>query len=433
MAGTLHDIAPVLNAIPALTRLRGILPTNDYFLVGGTLRDALLGLPVHDIDIVACCDPTPFAQDFADSQQAPWFWLDRERRLSRVLVENGNSFLTFDFAPLRAADLPADLAARDFTINSLALPLGTPPDNDLLIDPLSGLADLHHSCLRMCGGQAFVADPLRILKGVRHAVALGFVLDEQTCQAMVHNAWRLKTISVERVRKEIWAVLSHQAAEHGLHMLSATGVGCLFWGEAFERGLDSMLATLQSCRVAWKRLASRSELIAQWLAEDVEDGFSREGLLLWTLLLADVDPLHPVAYADEWLFSRRARTRIRAIAALDTTLLVELHSLERRPRVLGLWAQKHGLDAADLLLAAVALHETVFVEVDVWIFLVDEVRQGKITDLVDGDWLSQELGIPEGPQIGAALSFVREQEIMGRVVDRQTAQDCLLRHWPKSH
>ena len=352
MHGVSRQIAPTLQAIPPLASLRRMLPSHDYYLVGGCLRDALLGHPIHDLYIVACCDPTELAQRFAADHDAPWFWLDRERRQSRVLVERDASCLTFDFAPLRAADLVNDLAARDFTINSMALGLHSSLANSELIDPLDGLSDLHHSCLRMCGLRSFVADPLRILKGIRHAVALGFILEEETSQAMIHNGWRLKHVAVERLRKEVWTILAHHTAEYGLQMLAATGVGSVFWGTGFDDNLESLTAKLSDCRKLLCQMAKDHPVVAGWLVKDVEPDLPREVLLIWTELLSIIDPTLPVSIAEEWLFSRRARARIGSLSDLRCDLIDELCMLPRRPRLLALWARKYGLEPIDLLLTA---------------------------------------------------------------------------------
>ncbi|PLX71912.1 MAG: hypothetical protein C0614_14175 [Desulfuromonas sp.] len=430
MPGVPHQIAPALQTIQPLASLCSMLPSNDYFLVGGCLRDALLGLPIHDLDIVACCDPTELAQQFADRHGAPWFWLDRDRRLSRVLVEHDNSCLSFDFAPLRAAELIADLAARDFTINSMALGLHSSLANDELIDPHDGLSDLHHSCLRMCGPRSFVADPLRILKGIRHAVALGFVLEEETSQAMIHNGWRLKHVAVERLRKEIWTTLAHHAAENGLQILAATGVGAIFWGEGFDDRLERLVSRLRQCRQSWCQLVQDHSVVAGWLVEDVEPDLPREVMLIWTELLSVIDPTLPASLAEDWRFSRRARARIKGVSSLSRELVAELCRLPRRPRLLTLWARKHGLDPGDLLLTAVTrCNDEQLGDLMSWIPLAGEAQQLSPVDLVDGAWLNAKLGIPFGPEVGEVMELVREQEFLGKVIDRQSAEDFLLSHW----
>ncbi|MBQ6668991.1 MAG: CCA tRNA nucleotidyltransferase, partial [Deltaproteobacteria bacterium] len=88
-------------------------------LVGGAVRDALLGRPVHDWDVITPEKADDLARRFAQSLNGTWFELDAERGYSRVCLAQGS----VDFAPWRAATLEEDLRARDFTINALAFPL----------------------------------------------------------------------------------------------------------------------------------------------------------------------------------------------------------------------------------------------------------------------------------------------------------------------
>lgn len=430
MAIELSDIGPVLGRIEPLHWLREQAPESGLFLVGGALRDALLGQPVGDIDIAGCMDPTATAQQLAAAHEAPWFWLDRDRRQSRVLIRNGAETMIFDFSPLRAADLAGDLAARDFTINSLALPLRDTLENRRIIDPLGGLEDLGACTLRMSRAQSLVADPLRILKGIRHAVTLGFVLEEETCKAMIHNAWRLNDVAAERVRQEIWAILGHPGAGHGLEILSTTGVGSLCWGADYDRHLPALLACLDGCRSAWQPLQQLEPRVAGWLAEEVEAGFTREVLLLWSLLLGRIRADLPAESAAAWLFSRKAQIRIAAIAGLKRSLLGGMSGLLHRPRALALWCRKHLLDPIDLLLTAVGLGALPCAgddQVSAWVSTAAAAREQPATDLVSGRWLTEELGIPAGPEVGKALARVREAEISGEVESAEEAQAFLRR------
>ncbi|HKK02242.1 MAG TPA: hypothetical protein VJ955_08745, partial [Desulfuromonadales bacterium] len=99
--------------IPELIRL---LPADQpCYLVGGALRDWLLGRSAADFDFTTPDDPTPLAKRWADATGGRWFMLDDERAYSRVVLRSATGILTYDFAPFRAADLLADLALRDFT------------------------------------------------------------------------------------------------------------------------------------------------------------------------------------------------------------------------------------------------------------------------------------------------------------------------------
>lgn len=400
------------------------------------MRDALLGRPVHDIDLASTGDPTEVAREFAKRIDAPWFWLDKERRQSRVLV-TGTDNLTFDFAPFRAADLKSDLEARDFTINSLTIPLPGPVENRQIIDPLGGMQDLVSSTLRTCSSRSFESDPLRILKGIRHAVRLGFVLEEATSLAMVRHAWQLDRVAVERIRQELWTIMAHPAAVQGLELLSSTGVGDQLWGDAYNRALPDIVDTFERCRREWSQLAESEPVVVDWLAAEAEQGLTREVLLLWGLAFSCIEPDLPSEFAEEWRLSRRSQSRIKSLGLITEALLAELKGVADSPRAFALWLQKNGIDAADLLLIApfVAAASTGF---DLGgllsrIPLVDESLEEKIADLVDGNFLSSECGLAPGPAVGAALEAVRDAEISGLVVGEEQARAFLRNYSQNKH
>ena len=137
----------------------------------------LTGRPVTDIDLIFPFDPTPLAKDFARRIGGHWFWLDQPRLQSRVVVNHDPESPSYDFAKFRAPSLEEDLRDRDFTINALALPLTGSMAATNLVDPCHGLADLKQGVLRMVDPAAFANDPLRIVKGVRHATVLGLEVD----------------------------------------------------------------------------------------------------------------------------------------------------------------------------------------------------------------------------------------------------------------
>ena len=200
-------------ALPGLlARVRPLLaqqPTPVY-LVGGAVRDALLGLPSHDLDFVVAEGAIPLAFAVGDALGAPAFAMDRERDIGRVVLADGAS--TLDFARFRAPDLEGDLRSRDFTLNAMALPVAAEaPDVEALIDPTGGMADLRVGLVRITHEGAIADDPLRTLRALRVAARFGFVLTPETARAVEAAASDLATISPERVRDELLKLLATSA------------------------------------------------------------------------------------------------------------------------------------------------------------------------------------------------------------------------------
>ncbi|MBN1178008.1 MAG: HD domain-containing protein [Anaerolineae bacterium] len=205
-----------LDAIHTIAAARGV----QVWPVGGVVRDLFLERETHDWDFVVDRDALRLARAVADALGGAYFPLDAERDTGRVVLERaGGAPVVLDFAVLRGPHLEADLRARDFTVNAMALePDGT------LVDPNGGYADLRARLLRAVGPQAFDDDPLRMLRAVRQVAELGLRLEAKTAAWIVQRASTLTRPSAERVRDEFARILLAPAAADHVHMLDELGL-----------------------------------------------------------------------------------------------------------------------------------------------------------------------------------------------------------------
>jgi putative nucleotidyltransferase with HDIG domain len=193
-----------LKQIRALAAARGV----RVWPVGGAVRDALLHRPAHDWDFGVDRDALGLARAVADALGGAYFPLDTERDAGRVvLMAADGARLELDFAALRGADLEADLLARDFTVNALAL-----DETGTLIDPTGGAGDLKAGRIRATNEHVFRDDPVRLLRAVRMEAELGFEIELQTAAWMSRDASLLALPSAERVRDEFARVMATQGA-----------------------------------------------------------------------------------------------------------------------------------------------------------------------------------------------------------------------------
>src|SRR5215210_3114831 len=153
----------------------------EAYVVGGAVRDELLGRPVVDVD-VATPDPEVAARIYAGLSKGALFPLSERHGAWRVAFEDGT---TVDFTPLRGG-LEDDLRTRDFTINAIAAPVA----GGERIDPLEGVPDLEARTLRAVSETIFEDDPLRLLRAVRLEDELGFRLEDET-EKLVRREARL--------------------------------------------------------------------------------------------------------------------------------------------------------------------------------------------------------------------------------------------------
>jgi tRNA nucleotidyltransferase/poly(A) polymerase len=229
-------------------------------LVGGALRDMLLGMPLRDMDFILPGNTRQVARAVAKNLGALSFLLDAERNTMRVIhsrPEDGDFYL--DFIQQTGETIQEDLKARDFTINAMALGLD---DLDQLIDPLNGLMDLHAKVLKACSPGAMLADPLRCLRGLRLSNSLGFHLEKNTITQIRKALPQLDRSAPERIRDEIFRLFNESHPERALRALDVLGGMELLFPELMPfkktEETDPNLPNSQEPRLA--TLASLQEL-----------------------------------------------------------------------------------------------------------------------------------------------------------------------------
>jgi poly(A) polymerase len=302
----------------ALEIVRSALAQRRAWLVGGAVRDRLLGRPGSDLDVVLDGDPEEGARAIAlaaKSAGAPaaCFALSEKFGAWRVvgLADRRSSRSTIggawqvDVEAMRGDSLEADLRLRDFTVNAIAEPLdGAEP-----LDPLGGLGDLHAGRLRMAGPDAFKDDPLRVLRLVRVAVELELEPEPEAIQAARVQASRLEQVSPERVFLELQRIVASAQALRGLELMSGLGATRVVFPElealrgveqsrfhhrdvyghtleVFERTVELTAGKGDSEPIAALGGEQRAPVL-ELLAEPLADGMTRGQALRWAALLHD--------------------------------------------------------------------------------------------------------------------------------------------------
>ncbi len=211
-----------LSFSPLLKQIAQSLPPDvPAYLVGGAVRDALLGRATRDLDFVLPGAVLRVARRLADNIGAAFFPLDAERDTARlILKEDGGERQILDFAALRGPDLESDLGARDFTINAIAADVRDPQK---LLDPTGGAADLFAKRLRHCSTTSLSDDPVRILRAIRLAADYHLSIVPETRALMRQAVPLLSNVSVERARDELFRILEGQQPSAALRALDILG------------------------------------------------------------------------------------------------------------------------------------------------------------------------------------------------------------------
>lgn len=192
------------------------------YVVGGFLRDTLLGRESHDIDVSIAGDPLALGPELADAFGGRYFPLAEEQHVARVVLAERDMHV--DLIPLWA-EIEADLAERDYTIDAMAVRLADVASGGAeVIDPMGGLPDLQDRMVRVIREDAFRADPLRPLRGARLAVELDLEVEADTAKLIREHSDRLAQAAVERQRDELMRVLATPRAGQGLRLLDNLGL-----------------------------------------------------------------------------------------------------------------------------------------------------------------------------------------------------------------
>ena len=188
------------------------------WLVGGTLRDRLLGRETVDYDVVISGDPRASAREVARRAGGHPFELSEAFAAWRVVARDRSWQL--DLVGLTRETIELDLAERDLTINAIAQPI---PDG-ALVDPFGGRHDLTEGRLRAVREDAFVRDPLRVLRLVRLGCELGFAADPVTREQAATSARGLVGVAPERVFEELKRILTSARAVEGVRLMDELGI-----------------------------------------------------------------------------------------------------------------------------------------------------------------------------------------------------------------
>jgi len=194
----------------------------EVFLVGGAVRDLLLGRDLHDLDFAMGENPVRLSRKVARALNAGFFVLDDERHTTRVVHHrpDGREF-PLDFVQFTGVDLEDDLRHRDFTLNAIAVEIQQP---DRLIDPLNGRVDLEAGLLRTCSDEALLDDPVRALRAVRLMIQFGLAYAPGTPELIRAAAVHLPNSTIERQRDELFRILEGPDAARGLRECQGFGL-----------------------------------------------------------------------------------------------------------------------------------------------------------------------------------------------------------------
>lgn len=222
----------ILNKIAQAAQKTGV----SCYLIGGFVRDKILGRNTKDMDIVCVGDGIALAHEVAKQfKPVPEVHFFKNFGTAQIKVEEleiefvGARKESYDFSSrkpaVEAGTLQDDQNRRDFTINAMAISLNA-ADYGELVDPFNGIADLELKNLQtpLAPGITFSDDPLRMMRAIRFATQLNFTIEEKTFAAIAENAQRIKIVSGERITDELNKIVLAKIPSVGFDLLYKTGL-----------------------------------------------------------------------------------------------------------------------------------------------------------------------------------------------------------------
>lgn len=221
----------------------------ETYVIGGFVRDLILGNPGKDIDILVVGDGVDFARSFAQTLKkkpkvsvyknfgtASLHYRDDDAWDIEFVGARKESYVSTSRKPyVEPGSLQDDLNRRDFTINAMAISLNA-NNYGTFIDPFGGLDDLRKGIIRtpLNPDITFSDDPLRMMRAIRFATRLDFTIEPETYSAIRRNADRLSIVSIERIMDEFNKILMSQRPSRGLNLLRESGLMAKFFPEFLE-------------------------------------------------------------------------------------------------------------------------------------------------------------------------------------------------------
>ena len=374
----------------------------SVYVVGGIVRDLIIGRELGDIDLSVVGDACAFAAEFATRTGAP---VPTESQFLTFKIDTSGSIegicsidiVTARFETyLEPAALPEvspaavedDLNRRDFTVNSMAILLSE-RDWGNLVDPSNGFGDIMRKRIKVLHDSSFIDDPTRIFRAVRYSTRLGFPIDPRTKDLISESLQNIDQLSGTRIRNEFELILNEHTRVDSLLVCEELGIL-----GAISPGL---------------RIGTRALQILEELAEDGRLSSDIQDLLALATFGLNEDEakqtVKRISDTSDWGESILGNAELaKTVTVLDQTDLRPSEVVEI---------------LRDIPLASIRAYIEAGPTLPRRRRLVDYVETLRFVkpEISGGDLL--EIGIPQGPTIGQLLEIVRHSRLDGQVKSRQ--------------
>ncbi|MDO8282903.1 MAG: hypothetical protein Q7U10_09845 [Thermodesulfovibrionia bacterium] len=363
-------------------------PNKHLYLVGGYLRDLLIGRTSKDRDFVFKGDAEKLARQVARKFNGTYILL-KEGLTCRIVLKD-KSVIDINYL---TAPIEEDLARRDFTINTIAW-----SPNRGLLDPFNGLNDIKSNKIRMINPLNLKSDPLRVLRAYRFAAQLGYFITPETRRELQKFAKDLKFTAPERITDELVKLLNNPNA--GKHLQICINDNVLSHILNIEQdALSSKIRLIKTFDRSNNTLSTESN----YLQSEISQGMTRSAMIRLALLLAQAHPTIKMLK-----FSRAnavALKRILEAFHISTSARMDQSVLYRAFNKAG----ENSIEAAVLI--GIIMRRQILP----LIRKAKEFIYIRNNPLLSGDVIQEMLGIEPGHKIGVILTQLEEEQFKGNI------------------
>ena len=440
--------------------------STELFLVGGYIRDILLGRECYDKDYVVKGEGAiNFAQKAAEFFDGYFVLLDEEHDIARVVLPDKKN--TLDFAGCVGQDILTDLKNRDFTINAIACKIEK--NKSELIDPLNGIEDLNNKIIRTIAEENIIDDSLRVLRAYRFAAQFGFSIENRTLELIEKHKSLITMVSIERITQELIKLFEGDFAGENLYLMNNSGLFDEIFPELISQrkippNLHHHLGLLDHSIESVKQLENEIKNFPDWAKEHLYREFSSGIKAISLLKLATL--LHDIGKPSTWQIDEEGRHRFIKHEELGSEMVLEVlkrlkfskntikyiaklikyhmypsqllnDGLENlSEKAMMRMFRRIGDDMPELILLGMAdrlsakgpeiSEQIIKNNIQGLYFLLEKYKKSQeevrtIPKLIDGNEVMEILGISPSPILGKILKDLHEAQISGEVSTREEA------------
>jgi len=444
--------------------IKKVVPSSvQIYLVGGAVRDIILGKKVRDFDFVIEGLVRPVGRNLANELNGKFYVLDDDRNMVRVLLNaDSDEYYCIDISQLNGSTLEEDLYSRDFTINAIAIDF---IQKNKFIDPMGGVSDLKEKKLRMCNLESIKSDPLRGMRAIRMAVDYDLTMDGDLIHALNEIRPFLSVASVERYRDELFKILDGEKTVTAVRLLdkyafldflfpgkNPTNDEALYdWLRSAEHLINILAREFREDEssnlisgMAVLKLGSFRDQLNEFFYHDNNLIHERRSLLIFSIIARFYRMVENSRSVSEIL---KSRSKKMLLSKAEMKLIIksyeafmELHSLfnleEYSDVVIYRYFQKfgdYGIDGIFLKLIETHINKDILRDSALWTKVLDHAARYfdawfnhfdtiiKPKPLLSGDQISKLFNIPAGPEIGELKNAILEAQIENLITDREGA------------